>query len=86
MTKTTAWMKESISVATRRDPTPARTSSSSTPSGVGMGRTPPRFLQDGDVLTTEIAGLGRLENTIRIYPSDDAAAPRTVVATTTTKE
>lgn len=57
-----------------------------TPGGVGMGMTPPRFLQDGDVLTTEIAGIGRLENTIRIYTNDDAAAQRPVVATTTTKE
>lgn len=56
-----------------------------TPGGVGMGMTPPRFLQDGDVLTTEIAGIGRLENTVRIYTTDDAAAPNTV-ATTTTKE
>lgn len=57
-----------------------------TPGGVGMGMTPPRFLQDGDVLTTEIAGIGRLENTIRIYTNDDAAAPRPVAATTITKE
>jgi 2-keto-4-pentenoate hydratase/2-oxohepta-3-ene-1,7-dioic acid hydratase in catechol pathway len=58
-----------------------------TPGGVGMGMTPPRFLQDGDVLTTEITGIGRLENTIRISTSDDAAAPRAAVAaTTTTKE
>ena len=33
-----------------------------TPGGVGMGMTPPRFLKDGDVLTTEIDGIGRLEN------------------------
>lgn len=57
-----------------------------TPGGVGMGMTPPRFLQDGDVLTTEIAGIGRLENIVRIYTTDEAAAPRTVAATTTTKE
>jgi acylpyruvate hydrolase len=57
-----------------------------TPGGVGMGMTPPRFLQDGDVLTTEIAGIGRLENTIRIHTNDDAPAQRPVVATTTTKE
>lgn len=29
-----------------------------TPPGVGMGRTPPRFLSDGDVMTLAIAGLG----------------------------
>jgi acylpyruvate hydrolase len=38
-----------------------------TPGGVGMGMTPPRFLQDGDVLTTEIDGIGRLENQFRIH-------------------
>lgn len=38
-----------------------------TPGGVGMGMTPPRFLHDGDVLTTEITGIGRLENVIRIH-------------------
>ncbi|MCA4131718.1 fumarylacetoacetate hydrolase family protein [Arthrobacter sp. M4] len=57
-----------------------------TPGGVGMGMIPARFLQDGDVLTTEIPGIGRLENTIRIYSNDGAAASRTPVATTTTKE
>ena len=57
-----------------------------TPGGVGMGMTPPRFLQDGDVLATEIAGIGRLENTIRIYTHDDEPAQRPVVATATTKE
>lgn len=38
-----------------------------TPGGVGMGMTPPRFLKDGDVLTTEIDGIGRLENQFRIH-------------------
>ena len=38
-----------------------------TPGGVGMGMTPPRFLNDGDVLTTEIDGIGRLENQFRIH-------------------
>ena len=32
-----------------------------TPSGVGMGRTPQRFLTDGDVLTSRIAGIGEIE-------------------------
>jgi acylpyruvate hydrolase len=40
-----------------------------TPGGVGMGMNPPRFLKDGDVLTTEITGIGRLENTVRIHPA-----------------
>ncbi|NKX55698.1 fumarylacetoacetate hydrolase family protein [Arthrobacter mobilis] len=37
-----------------------------TPGGVGMGMTPPRFLADGDVITTEIDGIGRLENRVSI--------------------
>jgi 2-keto-4-pentenoate hydratase/2-oxohepta-3-ene-1,7-dioic acid hydratase in catechol pathway len=37
-----------------------------TPGGVGMGMEPPRFLKDGDVLSTEIDGIGRLENLVRI--------------------
>jgi 2-keto-4-pentenoate hydratase/2-oxohepta-3-ene-1,7-dioic acid hydratase in catechol pathway len=35
-----------------------------TPAGVGHARTPPEFLRPGDVLETEIAGLGLLRNTI----------------------
>jgi acylpyruvate hydrolase len=55
-----------------------------TPGGVGMGMKPPRFLQDGDVLTTEISGIGRLENRIRIHHNDGGAtqsAPVTATAT-----
>ncbi|TKV57410.1 fumarylacetoacetate hydrolase family protein [Nakamurella flava] len=37
-----------------------------TPGGVGMTRTPPRFLADGDVLETEIDGIGTLRNTVRL--------------------
>jgi acylpyruvate hydrolase len=33
-----------------------------TPEGVGAGRTPPRFLQPGEVVTTRIEGLGQMEN------------------------
>jgi len=35
-----------------------------TPQGVGMGRTPQEFLQDGDVVETEIEGIGTLRNRI----------------------
>lgn len=38
--------------------------STGTPSGVGNGRTPPEFLKPGDVLETEIIGLGLLHNRI----------------------
>ena len=40
-----------------------------TPGGVGFTRTPARFLHDGDVLETEIRGIGLLRNTIRITDS-----------------
>ncbi len=33
-----------------------------TPSGVGFRREPPLLLSDGDVLITEVEGVGRLEN------------------------
>jgi 2-keto-4-pentenoate hydratase/2-oxohepta-3-ene-1,7-dioic acid hydratase in catechol pathway len=36
-----------------------------TPAGVGIGFTPPRFLQRGDVVEIEIDGLGRLSNQIQ---------------------
>ncbi len=39
--------------------------SSGTPEGVGMGRTPPEFLKDGDIVETEIEGIGTLRNRIR---------------------
>jgi acylpyruvate hydrolase len=36
-----------------------------TPGGVGAGRDPQRFLADGELLETEIEGIGTLRNTIR---------------------
>lgn len=36
-----------------------------TPSGVGMGFEPPRWLRDGDVIEAEIEGIGTLRNTVR---------------------
>ncbi|MGQ7845781.1 fumarylacetoacetate hydrolase family protein [Granulosicoccus sp. 3-233] len=36
-----------------------------TPSGVGYAMDPPQYLKDGDTVVCEIAGIGRLENTIR---------------------
>jgi 2-keto-4-pentenoate hydratase/2-oxohepta-3-ene-1,7-dioic acid hydratase in catechol pathway len=35
-----------------------------TPEGVGMGRTPQEFLQNGDVIETEVEGIGVLRNRI----------------------
>ena len=36
--------------------------STGTPAGVGHARTPPEFLKAGDILETEIAGIGMLKN------------------------
>lgn len=36
-----------------------------TPGGVGHARKPPRYLQAGQTLVTEISGIGRLENVVR---------------------
>lgn len=45
-----------------------------TPAGVGTGRTPPRFLQHGEVLTTRIDGLGECRNRclrpVAAHPAD----------------
>jgi len=40
-----------------------------TPGGVGTAREPQRFLADGDVLETEVEGIGMLRNTIRLTAS-----------------
>lgn len=36
-----------------------------TPSGVGMGFNPPRFLKSGDVVECEVEGIGALRNTVK---------------------
>jgi len=35
-----------------------------TPHGVGMARTPPRWLRPGDSVTVDIEGIGRLTNPV----------------------
>jgi len=35
-----------------------------TPSGVGVARKPPIFLNDGDLVTVEIENIGELTNTV----------------------
>ncbi|TVQ32065.1 MAG: fumarylacetoacetate hydrolase family protein [Phycisphaeraceae bacterium] len=42
-----------------------------TPSGVGMARSPQRFLQDGDEVRIAIEGLGELANRVRLEKSGD---------------
>jgi len=41
--------------------------STGTPAGVAMGHTPPRFLQDGDVVELGIDGLGSSRQRLRAY-------------------
>jgi 2-keto-4-pentenoate hydratase/2-oxohepta-3-ene-1,7-dioic acid hydratase in catechol pathway len=36
-----------------------------TPEGVGLGRTPPEYMKDGDVMETEVEGIGMLRNRIQ---------------------
>jgi 2-keto-4-pentenoate hydratase/2-oxohepta-3-ene-1,7-dioic acid hydratase in catechol pathway len=35
-----------------------------TPEGVGLGRTPPEYMKDGDVMETEVEGIGVMRNRI----------------------
>jgi 2-keto-4-pentenoate hydratase/2-oxohepta-3-ene-1,7-dioic acid hydratase in catechol pathway len=37
-----------------------------TPEGVGLGRTPPEYMNDGDVMETEIEGIGMLRNQLQV--------------------
>ncbi len=39
-----------------------------TPSGVGMGRKPPRFLADGDLVTVSVEGIGEISNPCKVIP------------------
>jgi 2-keto-4-pentenoate hydratase/2-oxohepta-3-ene-1,7-dioic acid hydratase in catechol pathway len=40
-----------------------------TPSGVGVGRTPPEFLRPGDVVEAEVAGIGVLRSSVADLPA-----------------
>ena len=42
------------------------------PAGVGIGFTPPRFLQDGDEVVCEIERIGRLRNVVRLVGATSA--------------
>ena len=52
-----------------------------TPGGVGVFRDPPRFLQDGSVVSVEIDGIGRLTNVCRTTPGGDPATSLAAAAT-----
>ena len=41
-----------------------------TPGGVGAGMTPPAYLTDGDLVETEIPGIGTLRNRLRLRLTD----------------
>ena len=41
--------------------------SSGTPEGVGFARTPPEFMKAGDLLETEIEGIGVMRNPVGVY-------------------
>lgn len=45
---------------------PGDTILTGTPSGVGMGMSPPRFLGDGDVVSVAVEGIGALETRCRV--------------------
>jgi 2,4-didehydro-3-deoxy-L-rhamnonate hydrolase len=44
-----------------------------TPAGVGLYREPQRFLREGDVIDSEIEGIGTLRNRIALAPADNPA-------------
>ena len=46
--------------------------STGTPEGVGLGRTPPEYLHEGDVVETEVEGIGVLRNRIVVTRRADA--------------
>jgi 2-keto-4-pentenoate hydratase/2-oxohepta-3-ene-1,7-dioic acid hydratase in catechol pathway len=48
---------------------PGMVIASGTPEGVGFARTPPEFLHAGDVMESEVQGVGMLRNTIVELPS-----------------
>ena len=42
-----------------------------TPSGVGDGRKPPRYLADGDVVTVSVEGIGEISNPCKVIEDKD---------------
>ncbi len=51
-----------------------------TPEGVGIGFDPPRFLQDGDVVEIEIAGIGAIRNRVRRMGNEQHRTAREAAA------
>jgi 2-keto-4-pentenoate hydratase/2-oxohepta-3-ene-1,7-dioic acid hydratase in catechol pathway len=48
---------------------PADIIATGTPEGVGLGRTPPEYLAEGDVVETEIEGIGVMRNRVELMPA-----------------
>ena len=51
-----------------------------TPEGVGIGFDPPRFLQDGDLVEIEVAGIGAIRNRVLRVGNEQHGAAREAVA------
>lgn len=51
-----------------------------TPSGVGVGRTPERYLVDGDVVVSTIEGIGSLHQTCTTDPQPKVSSPISIPA------
>ena len=62
-------ISEIVSTLSRGMTLPAGTVfATGSPTGIGFGMTPPTYLRDGDTVTCEIEGIGRLTNTVRDKP------------------
>jgi 2-keto-4-pentenoate hydratase/2-oxohepta-3-ene-1,7-dioic acid hydratase in catechol pathway len=59
-----ATILESLSKGTTLEP--GDIISTGTPEGVGLGRTPPEYLQDQDLVEAEVEGIGALRNRVVI--------------------
>jgi 2-keto-4-pentenoate hydratase/2-oxohepta-3-ene-1,7-dioic acid hydratase in catechol pathway len=56
--KLVAWITQGLTLV------PGDVILTGTPAGVGVARTPPRFLQDGDEVEITVGGIGRLRNRV----------------------
>ena len=61
-------MSEKLNKVSSRITQP-RSQGAGTPAGVGLGRKPPTFLEDGDALRLGITGLG--EQSYRVFADKD---------------
>jgi 2-keto-4-pentenoate hydratase/2-oxohepta-3-ene-1,7-dioic acid hydratase in catechol pathway len=52
------WLSKGLTIE------PGELIATGTPQGVGLGRTPPEYLQHGDVVESEVEGIGKLRNRI----------------------